>query len=457
MLQTFNEVIATLSDIVWGPVMLILILGTGLYLSIGLKGFTIKQLPEGFRQLWRGRRSDEEGEVPPFNALMIALSATIGTGNIVGVATAIALGGPGALFWMWLTALVGMATKYAEAVLAVHYRKTNEYGEHVGGPMYYIRYGLGENWRWLAAAFAFFGMIAAFGIGNTVQGNSVAQAMSDLLVPDATGSALTSNKLATGLVLMALVAAVILGGIRRIGHIAGGLVPFMGIAYFACGLFVVLTQIHLLPDAFTLIVKSAFTGTAATGGFAGAAVMAAIRFGVARGIFSNEAGLGSAPMAHAHARTNSPVKQGTIAMLGTFIDTIIVCSITGLAIVMTGVWTSGETGSTLTSMAMETGLPGFGQYIVSASIALFALTTLIGWSVYGERCTCYLFGDRARTPFRILWIIAIPIGAIANLELIWAVADVFNALMAIPNLIALVLLSPVVFQLTRTALAKNPV
>ncbi len=371
---------------------------------------------------------------------MTSLSATIGTGNIAGVATAVFLGGPGALFWMWCTALVGMATKFAEAVLAVQYREVDELGNYTGGPMYYIRNGLGPKYKWLAFAFAFFASLAGFGLANTVQANSVAHSLTTTFgVP-----ALTS-----GIAMMVLVGAVILGGIRRIAAVASALVPFMGIAYFLAGMTVLGAHASEVPAAFATVVESAFSPVAAQGGFAGAAVWAAIRWGVARGIFSNEAGLGSAPIAHAAARTNSPVRQGLIAMLGTFIDTLVVCSVTGLAIVVTGVWTSGETGAALTTMAFESALPGFGSYVISLALPVFAFTTMLGWAYYGERATEYWLGIRAIVPFRVLWVLAIPIGATSDLGIVWLVSDTLNALMALPNLIALLLLSPVVFRLTR--------
>lgn len=377
---------------------------------------------------------------------MTALAATIGTGNIAGVATAIFLGGPGAVFWMWMTALVGMATKYAEAVLAVRYREVDELGNHVGGPMYYIKNGLGENWRWLGFLFALFGTVAAFGIGNTIQANSVA---------DAASSSLGVPTWVTGAVFAVLTALVIIGGIRWIGEVAGRLVPFMAIVYILGGLIIIAANIQALPAAVATIVSDAFTGTAAAGGFAGATIMLAIRFGVARGIFSNEAGLGTAPIAHAAARTNNPVRQGTIAMLGTFIDTIIVCSITALVVVMTGAWTSGENGASLSALAFATGLPGVGQHIVTFGLIFFAYSTILGWSFYGERCAEYIFGTRVITPYRVLWIAAIPIGAMASLEPLWLVADVMNGFMAVPNLIALLLLSPIVFRLTRAAMSQS--
>jgi alanine or glycine:cation symporter, AGCS family len=443
-METITNLVKGLNDIVWGELMLVLILGTGLILMIGLKLMPLLRLGYGFRMLWRGREGLGEGEISPFNALMTSLSATIGTGNIAGVATAIALGGPGALFWMWCTALVGMATKYAEAVLAVRFREVDENGNHVGGPMYYIKNGLSARWAWLGTLFAIFGALAGFGIGNSVQANSVAHALSD-------NGALQVAPVVTGIVMAILAGLVLIGGIRRIAEVAGKLVPFMAIAYLLCGLVVLALNAGAIPAAVTEIVREAFTPTAATGGFAGAAVWAAIRYGVARGIFSNEAGLGSAPIAHASAATDNPVRQGSVAMLGTFIDTIVVCSITGLAIVVTGAWTSGETGAALSSMAFEQALPGVGGYVVSLGLAIFAFTTILGWSVYGERCVEYLFGVKSIIPFRVVWVLMIPVGAMAQdqLKFVWLVADTLNALMAIPNLVALLMLSPVVFALTR--------
>jgi len=440
------ESIKALNGIVWGVPMLVLILGVGIYLMIGLKFMPILKIKHGFSRLWQGRKSQEEGDITPFNALMTSLSATIGTGNIAGVATAIFLGGPGALFWMWCTALVGMATKYAEAVCAVRFRDTDETGMHVGGPMYYIKNGLGKKWAWLGVTFAVFGAIAGFGIGNTVQANSVADVMQ---------STFGISSAITGLVLMVLASLVLIGGIRRIAEVAGKFVPLMAIAYIIAGIVALMVNFSEIPNAIGLVISHAFTPVAAEGGFAGAAVWAAIRFGVARGVFSNEAGLGSAPIAHAAAKTNNPVKQGTIAMLGTFIDTIILCSITGLVIITSGAWTSGETGAALSSTAFQSALPGVGQYIVAIGLAIFAFTTILGWSYYGERCMQYLFGTKTIIPFRILWVLAIPVGAMAELDFIWLLADTLNALMAIPNLIALLLLSPVVFVLTKEYFSKE--
>ena len=447
-MEALTNFISAVNGVVWGVPMLVMILGVGLYLSLGLKLMPILKLGTGFKLLWVGRSAGakSEGEITPFNALMTSLSATIGTGNIAGVATAIFLGGPGALFWMWCTALVGMATKFAEAVCAVKYREKDANGNFVGGPMYYIKNGLGRKWAWLGTAFAIFGSIAGFGIGNTVQSNSVSAALS---------SSFGIPPLASGLVMMVLVGLVLMGGVKRIADVAGKLVALMAVFYIGAGCVVLFMNASEIPAAFALIFESAFTPVAAEGGFAGAAVWAAIRFGVARGVFSNEAGLGSAPIAHAAAQTNDPVQQGLIAMLGTFIDTLIVCTITGLAIIVTGAWTSGDTGAALTSAAFASALPGMGNYIVAIALSVFAFTTILGWSFYSEKCVQYLFGVKAIVPFRILWIIAVPIGATSSLSFVWLLADTLNAMMALPNLIALALLSPVVFKLTKEYFAKQ--
>lgn len=445
-MEALNSIVGAINGVVWGPLMLVLILGAGFFLQVGLKFMPILKLGTGFRLLFQGRESSGEGQISPFNALMTSLSATIGTGNIAGVATAVFLGGPGALFWMWMTALVGMATKYAEAVLAVKYRETDELGNFVGGPMYYIKNGLDRKWFWLAPAFALFGSIAAFGIGNGVQANGVASVLD---------SNFGVNPSVTGVILMVLTAAVILGGISRIGSVAGKLVPFMAVTYVLAGLLVLLLNIGNIGTAINLVFTHAFTPSAAEGGFAGAAVWAAIRFGVARGVFSNEAGLGSAPIAHAAASTKGPVNQGLIAMLGTFIDTIIVCSITGLAIIATGAWTSGESGAALTAHAFELSLPGIGGSLIAVALSIFAFTTILGWSFYGEKCIGFFFGAKSLLPYRICWIVMIYFGATADLGFIWLLADTLNAMMAIPNLIALILLSPVVFKLTKAFFATN--
>jgi alanine or glycine:cation symporter, AGCS family len=435
-----------LNGIVWGPPMLLLILGTGFYLMLGLRLIPLRKIGSGFVMLWRGRQMTGKGDISAFNALMTALSATVGIGNIAGVATAIHLGGPGALFWMWCTALVGMATKYAETLCAIEYRENDERGDHVGGPMYYIKNGLSRHWLWLGVMFAIFGAFAGFGIGNMVQANSVADALQNTYkIPT----------WVTGIVAAVLVWLVLIGGIRRLGEVSGRLVPLMCVFYVVGGLIILVIHAAAIPAALTLIFTHAFTPVAATGGFAGATIVLAIQYGVARGVFSNEAGLGSAPIAHATAMSNSPVEQGLIAMLGTFIDTIIVCSITGLVIVISGTWTSGLTGAPLSTTAFEQMLPGVGNHLVTISLILFAFTTILGWSFYSEKCVQFLFGIRAVTPYRWLWVLAIPIGAMAKLEFVWLVADTLNALMAIPNLIALLLLSPVIFKLTREYFAKT--
>jgi len=434
-----RELIVTVNGWAWGPVMLVLLLGTGIFLTLGLRFLTLRGLPRAFGLLFRGRSGTGQGDISPFAALMTSLSATIGTGNIAGVATALSLGGPGALFWMWLTALFGMATKYAEAVCAVRYREQDSNGQYSGGPMYYIRNGLHRRWHWLAFAFAVFGSLAGFGIANTVQSNSISQVLADTW---------TIPPLATGIVLMVLVGAVVLGGIRRISSVASLLVPIMAASYILMSAIVILLHAGQVPAAIASIVQSAFNGSAAAGGFAGATVWAAIRFGVARGIFSNEAGLGSAPIAHAAARTNEPVEQGMIAMLGTFIDTLVVCTMTGLVIVIMDVLPTGQEGASLTALAFSSAFPG-GEFIVTLGLCLFGFTTMIGWSFYGERCVVYLLGTRGILPFRILWVLAIPVGTVVELDLVWLIADTLNAFMAIPNLIALLLLGPLVFRISR--------
>jgi len=442
-METFAGLVGKINEIVWGVPMLALILGTGLFLMLGLRFFPLRNIGLAFSLLIKGRHAGAAaGDITPFNALMTSLSATIGTGNIAGVATAISIGGPGALFWMWCTALVGMATKYAEAVCAVHYREVDSEGHFSGGPMYYIKNGLGKNWQWLAVAFAVFGAIAGFGIGNTVQAHSVADALfTQFSVEPATSS----------LVMAVLVALVILGGVKRISSVAGFLVPFMALAYLLIGLIIVALNLESLPSVIMLVVNSAFSTTAAEGGFAGATVWMAIRFGVARGIFSNEAGMGSAPIAHAAAKTDNPVRQGTIAMLGTFIDTIVLCSVTGFVILLTGTWANGLGGAGLSTQAFEQAIP-YGGLVVSIGLAVFAFTTILGWSYYCERCLVFLFGVKAILPFRLLWVVATYFGATFELDFIWLLADTLNAMMAIPNLIALILLSPVVFRLTRQAI-----
>lgn len=447
-MELIHHYVAWLNGLVWGVPMLILILGTGLFLMVALKGMPLLRILMGFRLMWGGRvKGDADtGDVSPFQALMTCLSATVGTGNIAGVATAIFLGGPGALFWMWCTALVGMATKYSEIVLAVHYREKDERGEYIGGPMYAIKNGLGKSWAWLGFAFAIFGGLAGFGIGNMVQSNSMAEVLE---------STFHIERWITGLVTTIIVALVILGGIKRIAKVSSSLVPFMCVGYVIMSLVVLGIYIDRIPAAFGLIFTHAFTPSAATGGFAGAAVMMAMQYGVARGIFSNEAGLGTAGIAQAAGTTNSPVRSGLIGMIGTFIDTIIICSMTGLTIICSGVWTSGEKGASLSAAAFESALPGVGSYLLAVALLIFTFTTILGWSYYGEKCWIYLAGRKTVLPFRILWVVAVFGGAVFQLDFVWLLADTLNALMAIPNLVALLLLSPVVLKLTKDYFDKN--
>jgi len=434
---------SAVNGIVWGPLIIVLIIGTGTYLSINTKFFSITKIGYVLKNtlLKMFAKDDKgEGEVTAFQAVATALAATVGTGNIAGVATAIALGGPGAVFWMWLAAIMGMTTKFAEVVLAVNYREKTPDGRFVGGPMYYITNGLGKNWKWMAVLFAFFGTFASFGIGCMVQSNSVAlSAQSTFGVP----------VMVTGIVLAILTGAVIIGGIKRIGAFTEKLVPFMSAIYIVGGLWLIIANASQLPRAFSLIFTNAFTGTAAVGGFAGTVMMQAIRYGVARGIFTNEAGLGSAPIAHAAATTDHPVRQGLWGVFEVFMDTIIICSITALSIMVTGVWESGESGAVLSAMAFDVGLPGVGKYIVSIGLILFAYSTILGWEYYGERCLEYLLGTKPIMAYRIIWVVAVVVGAVGGLTFMWDLADTLNALMAFPNLVGVLMLSPVVFKLTK--------
>ena len=442
-METLMKINSAVNGIVWGPLIIILIIGTGTYLSVMTKFFSITKLGYVLKNtlLKMFSKDDKgEGEVTAFQAVATALAATVGTGNIAGVATAIALGGPGAVFWMWLAAIMGMTTKFAEVVLAVNYREKTPDGRFVGGPMYYITNGLGKNWKWLAVIFAVFGTFASFGIGCMVQSNSVAlSAQSTFGVP----------VLATGIILAVLTAAVIVGGIKRIGAFTEKLVPFMAALYILGGLWLLISNVSKVPAAFALIFTNAFTGTAAVGGFTGTVMMQAIRYGVARGIFTNEAGLGSAPIAHAAATTDHPVRQGLWGVFEVFTDTIVICSITALAILVTGVWQSGESGAVLSAMAFDTGIPVVGKYIVSIGLILFAYSTILGWEYYGERCLEYLFGTKPIFAYRIIWVIAVIVGAVGGLTFMWDLADTLNGLMAFPNLVGLLMLSPVVFKLTK--------
>lgn len=436
------EINGIINGFVWGPPMLVLLVGTGIYLSLRTNFFSITKLGYILKStlLKMFEKSDEgEGEISAFEAVATALAATVGTGNIAGVATAIALGGPGAIFWMWIAALFGMTTKFAEVVLAIHYREKTEDGRFVGGPMYYITNGL--NLKWLAYIFAFFGAVAAFGIGNMVQSNSIAESLFVTFgLP----------KLITGVVLAIGAAVVVVGGIKKIGAVTSKLVPIMAAFYILGGIVIIIINAAHIPEAFGLIFSSAFTGTAAIGGFSGALLKDAMTKGIARGVFTNEAGLGSAPIAHAAATTDHPVRQGLWGVFEVFMDTIVICSITALAILTTGVWQDGGTGAALTTQAFSHGLPGsWGGIIVSIGILLFAFSTILGWEYYGERCAEYLFGPKVNNIYRILWIPFIVLGAVGGLEPIWDLADTMNGLMAIPNLIGVVGLSGVVIKLTK--------
>ena len=445
------QFLSDVSDFVWGPYLLIpLLLLTGLFLTIRLRGLQFTALgPALWVALVVRREKGADGDISHFQALMTALAATVGTGNIVGVATAIAAGGPGALFWMWITGLVGMATKYSEALLSVKYRTVDGRGDQAGGPMYYLSEGI--RWRpiglvlgWL---FALFAAVAAFGIGNMVQSNSVADAIHD---------SFGWPKWVTGLVIAIAVALVILGGIRSIGRFTGLFVPTMIVIYMVGSGALLLLNIDRVPGAIARIFTDAFTGTAAVGGFLGATIAAAMRYGVARGIFSNESGLGSAGIAAAAAQTREPARQALVSMTQTFIDTIVVCSMTGIAIVATGAWESGLDGAPLTQAAFRAGLPGeWGGWIVAVSLSLFAFSTILGWSYYGERSIEYLLGEWAIVPYRVLFVVAAFFGAIRSLDFVWKLSDVMNGLMALPNLIGLLLLSGVIASETRRYLASE--
>jgi AGCS family alanine or glycine:cation symporter len=426
-----ENLVATLSGWVWGPPMLILLVGTGIYLTILLKGLQFRVLPMALRMIFH-KEMHGKGDISHFAALMTALAATVGIGNIVGVATAITLGGPGAVFWMWMTGLVGMATKYGEAVLAVKYREEGPHGMR-GGPMYYIAKGAGLPW--LGTLFAVFTALAAFGIGNMTQANATAKIFE---------STFGIDTLATGLVLMVLTALVILGGIRSISRFTSFLVPFMIVGYVSASLVVLALNVSEIPHAFGLIFYHAFNPAAAGGGFAGATIAAAIRYGIARGVFSNESGLGSSPIAAAAARTNDPVKQALVSMTQTFIDTLVICTMTALVILTASSWMEGVSAAELTSASMAQTLGQSGTIIVALATALFAYSTLIGWNYYGEKAIEYLFGSKAIRIYRIFFVAAVIVGATTSLEFVWNFSDLMNGMMAIPNLIGLLLLSKVI-------------
>lgn len=437
-MDSLKTLFDTLGGWVWGPYMLVLLVGTGVYLTVRLMGIQFTLLPFALKQAFTPQKKVEgekqEGDISHFGALMTALSATIGTGNIAGVATAVVVGGPGAVFWMWITAIFGMATKYGEGVLAVKYRVQNSKGEMSGGPMYYIERGMKQ--KWLAILFAGFATIASFGIGSSVQSNSVAQSIH---------ASFGIDGWITGVVLTVFTAVVILGGIKSISKVSSVLVPFMAVFYVLGGLIIILLNLDGLMPALQLIFSDAFTGDAVAGGALGTV----IRYGVARGVFSNEAGMGSAPIAAAAARTDHPVRQALVSMTGTFLDTIVVCSITGIVLVMGNMYMDGETGAALTTHTFDKLLPGPGGWIVTFGLIFFAYSTILGWCYYGEKCATYLFGDKCITPYRVIYVATVMMGTVASLDLVWAAADTFNGLMAIPNLIALLALSGVIIKETK--------
>ncbi|MBM7704122.1 alanine/glycine:cation symporter family protein [Metabacillus iocasae] len=448
------DILGKINGVLWGTPSLILLFGTGLFLTVILRGLQFRKLIYAFKLGFTREKEEDakaEGDVSNFKALMTALAATIGNGNIAGVATAITVGGPGAIFWMWIVGLLGMATKYAEALLAMKFRVKNDKGEYSGGPMYYVEKGLGPKWKFLALAFALFGAFAALGIGNSVQSNTIASVMD---------KSFGIGNLTTGIVLAVLTTLIIFGGIQRISTVAGFFVPMMAFLYIGGALVIIALNIDQVIPAFSLIFEYAFSPIAATGGFIGVAVTEAIRSGVSRGIFSNEAGLGTAALIAGNARADHPVKQALVAMTGTFIVTIIVCTMTGLVLLITGFWDptggllSGVThdpgldGGALTSAAFASSLGFVGEYIVAFSVIFFGFSTIVGWYVYGEKCFEYLFGTKVTSLYRAVYVFACGLGAVANLTVVWAFADMANALMMIPNLVALILLYKVIVSET---------
>jgi len=465
MLDTINTVLGKIDSFVWGIPLIALILLSGLFLTIRLKGVQFRRLPHAFKKMFANEKSGQHGEVSSFAALCTALSATIGTGNIVGVATAVVAGGPGALFWMWLAALVGMATKYSECLLSVKYRQVTEDGHIIGGPFYYIEKGMGSKFKWLAKIFAVFGVcVGLMGIGTFTQVNGIAGAVNNFFDADNSwtvsifGRDYSWTVVIAAIVVTFFVALVIIGGIKRISSVAQVIVPFMAITYVILAVLIIGFNITKVPGAFATIVKSAFGVRAAAGGALGA-MMVAMQNGIARGIFSNEAGLGSAPIAAAAAHTDEPAKQGLISMLGTFIDTIIICTMTGLAIVITGAWDMGLQGVAVTTKAFQIGLPFPGEvasFLLMVCLIFFAFTTILGWDYYSEKCLEYLTGGRMGIvkAYRWVYIACVFFGPFMTISAVWTIADIFNGLMAIPNLIALLALNGVVVMETKKYLDK---
>ena len=444
-MDSFLPMLNAIDSFLWGVPLITLLVGTGILLTLRLLLIQVVHLPRALGLILRAKNKGA-GDISSFKALCVALAATIGTGNIVGVATAVKVGGPGAIFWMWMAAFFGMATKYAEGLLAVKYRTTDEHGEIAGGPMYYIRRGMGEKYRPLAVFFAVATVLVAFfGIGTFPQVNAIV---------DSVELSFGISRVVTDIALTVLIAAITIGGLRSIAEVAARIIPFMAVLYIVICAGIILMHIGEIPAALALILDSAFTGTAAAGGFAGSTVMMAMQNGIARGVFSNESGLGSAPIAAAAAKTKEPAEQGLISMTGTFIDTIIICSMTGLVLVLTGAWHGDAAGAAMTGAAFTSLYGSIGGMLLTVSLALFAFTTILGWNYYGERAVLYLAGVRAILPYRLVFIALIACGAFLKLEAIWVLADIVNGLMAIPNLIALIALSGIVVHETRQYLEK---
>lgn len=465
VLQKVNDFITWFDQVVWGPPLIVLILTIGIYLTVRMGFLQIRHLGKALKFMVKNEDGGN-GEVTSFGALCTAMSATIGTGNIVGVATALAAGGPGALFWMVLAAFFGMATKYAEGVLAIKYRTIDSDGHVLGGPFYYIENGMGVRWRWLAKIFAFFGAgVGLLGIGTFTQVNGISSAVCNFFDPEKAntvsllGSSYSIATVIAGLILTVCVGLVVIGGLKRIAQVSQVVVPFMAVLYFIFAFIILVTHLGEIPAAAVSIVKSAFSGSALAGGAMGT-MMVAMQKGIARGIFSNEAGLGSAPIAAAAAQTKSPVRQGLVSMTGTFIDTIVICTMTGLSIVVTGTWNTGLEGVAITTAAFQKGLPFppvVASVVLMVCLVFFAFTTILGWNYYGERCIEYLFNRNRKVVkgYRWLYILAIFIGPYMTVQAVWNIADIFNALMAFPNLIALAALSRVVFEETKVYFGKS--
>ena len=445
-MESFIPILNAIDSFMWGPPLITLLVGTGIYLTIRLKLLQVFRLPKALKLIFKAQNNGR-GDVSSFKALCVALAATVGTGNIVGVATAVKVGGPGAIFWMWVAAFFGMATKYSEGLLAVKFRSIDEKGEIAGGPMFYIRNGMGEKWKPLATFFALACIgVAYFGIGTFPQVNAIVDSMQ---------ISFGFPKIATDVILTVFIAAITLGGLQSIAKVASGIVPFMALTYVAISLGLIILNLDQVPAAIAMIINDAFTGAAAAGGFAGSTVMMAMQNGVARGVFSNESGLGSAPIAAAAAKTKWPAEQGLISMTGTFIDTIIICSMTGLALVLTGVWQGDAAGAAMTSAAFASAYGFFGSQLLTIALVLFAFTTILGWNYYGERACIYLFGNKGVLPYRLIFIALIASGAFLKLEAIWILADIVNGLMAIPNLIALIALSGVIVAETNKYMNRH--